>query len=80
MLREKDFLKLKVGDEIEMNGEQFIISSTGFHCGKPYVGISEIELGDGIETEDKPVPGTEYKLFYDEAKNNVTPMVDLSFR
>lgn len=75
MLREKEFLKLKAGDEIEMNGEQFIISSTGTHYGSPYVGISEIELGDGLETDDKPVPGTEYKLFYGEAKScNITKL------
>lgn len=66
-----EFEKMELGDMFEYNGELFVISRFGIKGCEPYIVISEIEFGDGVETADTPVQGTEYMLFYSEAKNQL---------
>lgn len=75
-----EFKKLEVGDLINIDGDVCIIVSVGYHDDRAFVKIADFEPGDGIETDDTPIEGTEYILLFSEAKNHVEPMVDLSFR
>ena len=66
-----EFQKIQIGDEILFDGDLYIVSDVGTHFDENYIEISEIELGDGIEIEDQPIKGTEYKLLFSEAKNHI---------
>ena len=66
-----EFQKIKIGDEILFDGDLYIVSDVGIHFDRNYIEISEIELGDGIDIDDQPIKGTEYKLFFSEAKNHI---------
>lgn len=75
-----EFKRLEEGDLVLIGGNLEMVVSVGTYYDEPYVRIADFEPGDGIETDDAPIKGTEYRLMFSEAKNHLEPCCDLSFR
>ena len=65
------FLSIEVGDEVTHGGDSYIVTDVGTHFDEAYIEISDVESGDGITTDNKPIEGTEYRMLFSEAKNKL---------